>query len=66
MIFEPLPQPLCTNRIARFCVSDFKIDVHGAASSVGEENTTLDAVVSQRFTQHTLQIHTVMDFLCRI
>ena len=48
-----------------FCVSDLKIDVHGAGSSVGERNITLDAVLLQRFTQHTLQIHTVVDSLCR-
>ena len=45
-----------------FCV---KIDVHGAASSVDGRNITLDAVMLQRFTQYTLQIHTVMDCLCR-
>ena len=44
----------------KLCVSDLKIHAHGAASSVGERIITLDAV-----TQHTLQIHTVMDFLCR-
>ena len=46
-------------------VSDFKIDVHAAARSVGERNMTLDALMWQRFTQHTLQIHAVRDFLCR-
>ena len=30
-----------------FCVSDLKVDVHGAASSVGEKNITLDAVMLQ-------------------
>ena len=63
-IIEPLPQPLCTNRTARLCVSNLKIDVHGAVSSVGERNITFDSVMLQRFTQHTLQIHTVMDLLC--
>ena len=33
--------------------------------SVGESNIALDAVMLQRFTQHTLQIHTVLYFLCR-
>ena len=42
-----------------FRVSDLKSDVHGAASSVGERNITLDAVMLQRFTQQPLQIHTV-------
>ena len=53
-IIEPLPQPLCTDTIARFffCVNDIKIDVHGAANSVGERNVTLDTVI------------TVIDFLC--
>ena len=54
-IIEPLLQPSCTDRIARVCVSDFKIDVHGAASSVGVKNITLGAEMLQRFTQHTLQ-----------
>ena len=49
-----------------FCVSDIKIDLHGAASSVGERIITLDAVMLQRFTEHTLQIHTVMDFLSEL
>ena len=48
-----------------FRVSDFKIDIHAAARSVGERNITLDAIMLQRFTQHTLQIHTVLHFLCR-
>ena len=42
---------------AVFVHSDFKIDVHAAAS---------DVLVLQRFTQHTLQIHTVMDFLSEL
>ena len=48
-----------------FRVSDFKIDIHAAARSVGERNITLDAIMLQRFTQHTLQFHTVLHFLCR-
>ena len=47
------------------CVSDLKIDVHGAANSAGEKNVTLDVVMFRRFTRHTFQIHAVMDFLCR-
>ena len=50
---------------AVFVHSDFKIDVHAAANSVGERNITFDVLVLQRFTQHSLQIHTVMDFLFR-
>ena len=42
-----------------FRVSDFKIDIHAAARSVGERNITLDAVMLQRFTQHNLQIHCI-------
>ena len=60
-ITEPLPQPLCTDRIAR-CVSDLKIDVHGATNSVGERNIALDAVCC-RDSPNTLQIHTIMDSL---
>ena len=48
-----------------FRVSDFKIDVHVAARSVGERNITFDAVMLQRFTQHTLQIHAVLYFFFR-
>ena len=36
-----------------FWVSDLKIDLHGAASPVGEKNITLDAIMLQRFIQHT-------------
>ena len=42
-IIEPLPQSLCTEKCA-FCISDFKIDAHGATFSVCEKNIALDAI----------------------
>ena len=45
-----------------FRVSDFKIDIHAAATSVGERNITLDAVMLQRFTQHTPNSNCIVTF----
>ena len=45
-----------------FRVSDFQIDIHAAARSVGEKNIALDAAMLHRFTQQTLQTHTVLFF----
>ena len=42
MIFSSCAAP---RQNSAFCVSDFKIDAHGAASSVGERNSALDATM---------------------
>ena len=44
---------LMSRQNCTFCVSDLEIDFHGAASSVGDRNITFNAVMLQRFTQHT-------------
>ena len=36
-IMEPMPQPLCTDRNARFGVSDFQIDAHGAQTAAMQQ-----------------------------
>ena len=64
-IIDPLPQPLCADRIARFVSVTSKLTFMLLPDLLVKRNITLDAVMLQRFTQHTLQIHAVLYFLCR-
>ena len=61
-IIEPLPQPVCTDKIARFVSVTSKLTFM-VQQILLVKNITLDAVMLQRFTQHSIQIHIEMDFL---
>ena len=44
-IIERLPKPLVNRKNCAFYVTDFQIDAHGAACSVGEMNIALDDIM---------------------
>ena len=46
-IIQPLPQPLCTDIIARFVSVTSKMDAHGANFSVDEWDIALDTTMLQ-------------------